>query len=311
MKVVFVVGTTASGKSDLALQLAQEFGGAIINADSVQIYQHVLIGSAAPTKADFEKVPHFLFQKIAPPEKITAGIYSRLARETLDECRSQFPVVFVVGGTGFYFQALENGMLPVEKADEEIKAKLLSELEPTDGARLLYEELKNRDPLVAARISVNDHYRLVRALEIIRRTGRSLSEIEKEYKDSKPDFPFPLLKLGVQVDREVLRARVRARTQKMLKDGLLQETRDLIAQGLRDWDPLQSVGYKEAGQYLKKDPELPDLTALEERINHSTMHVAKRQRTWFQRDERILWGAPDDVAFFTSRVREFLGESTT
>jgi tRNA dimethylallyltransferase len=311
VKVVFVVGTTASGKSDLALELAQKFGGAIINADSVQIYQHVLIGSAAPTKAEFEKVPHFLFQRIAPPEKITAGIYSRLARETLDECRSRFKVVFVVGGTGFYFQALENGMLPVEKADEEIKAQLQAELENVDGARNLYLELQSRDPLVAARISVNDHYRLVRALEIIRRTGRSLSEIEKEYKDSKPDFPFPLLKLGVQVEREELKNRVRSRTQAMLKQGLVQETQALIARGLRDWDPLQSVGYKEAGLFLNKDPELPDLAALEERINHSTLHVAKRQRTWFQRDERILWGQQGDVPFFTSRVQEFLGESST
>lgn len=307
MKVVFLVGPTASGKSDLGLNLAEQFGGAILNADSVQIYQRLVIGSAAPSKEDKARVPHLLFQTVPPPERLTAGDYSRLAREALAECRERYPVVFVVGGTGFYLLALENGMLPIEKADEKIQASIEGELAQDGGAARLHAELAEKDPIVGARISVNDHYRLVRALETLRRTGRRLSEIEAEYKASKPDFPYPLLKLGVSVDREELRGRIEKRTRRMVETGLLQETQDLIDEGFGDWDPLQSVGYKEAGQYLRGDQELPDREALEARIVQNTMRLAKRQRTWFQRDQQIHWGETGEVSFFASRVRDFLG----
>lgn len=307
MKVVFLVGPTASGKSDLGLSLAERFGGAILNADSVQIYQRLLIGSAAPSGEDLARVPHLLFQAVAPPARLTAGDYSRLAREALQECLERYPVVFVVGGTGFYLLALENGMLPIEKADANIQTAIETELAQDGGAARLHAELFEKDPVVGARISVNDHYRLVRALETLRRTGRRLSDIEAEYKASKPDFPYPLLKLGVSVDREKLRGRIETRTRRMLEAGLLQETQELIDEGFGDWGPLQSVGYKEAGQYLRGDHEMPDRAALEARIVQNTMRLAKRQRTWFQRDEQIHWGAADDVTFFASRVRDFLG----
>lgn len=311
MKVVFLVGATASGKSSLALDLAERFGGAILNSDSVQVYQDLLIGSAAPTVEEKRRVPHFLFQEVPPPNRITAGDYARMAMNHLENLKRKFPLVLIVGGTGFYLMALENGMLPVEKADPEIQSELEASLEEEGGARKLHEELCAKDPIAGKRISVADHYRLVRALEVIRRTGRPLSEIEKEHRETRPPFPYPLLKLGVRVAREKQRERIVLRTRKMLEEGLLEEVRGLMGRGLADWEPLQSVGYKEALRFLRGDSDIPDLKALEEKIVQSTLKLAKKQKTWFQRDAEIHWGEFDDPEFFRARVAEFMRESPT
>ena len=305
MKVIFLVGPTASGKSGLALKLAEKFQGAILNSDSVQVYQDLLIGSAAPTNEEKKKVPHFFFQEVAPPEKITAADYARRAHEILKENENKFPVMFVVGGTGFYLLAFEKGMLPVEKADPEIQKELEEALgrgEEND----LHQRLQTLDPIAAQRISKNDHYRLVRALEICLRNGKPMSQIEKEHRDEAAPFPYDLLKIGIQPERETLRAHVRARTAGMLKNGLIQEVQGLMNRGFAEWEPLQSVGYKETLAYLQKDPELPNISALEERINQNTMRLTKKQRTWFQRDPDIRWAASAEGSFFEEQVTHFL-----
>lgn len=288
MKVVFVVGPTASGKSSLALSLAKKFSGAIVNCDSIQLYEKVDIGSAKPTHDEMKIVPHFLFDFVSPPDEITAGEYSRLFFSKLSELEKKFPYVFVVGGTGFYFQAIEKGMFPIGATDEKIKEQVLLEMsEPGGPARLLYE-LRSRDPKKAEKISPNDHYRLGRAIEMIRAHGRSVTEIEEEFRAFQAPFPYPLLKLGIQVDREVLRARVRSRTQEMLERGWIAEVEDLLAEGLHSWAPLFSVGYREIVQFLQQKSD-KNLKNLEDLIVQSTMQLAKKQRTWFQRDTGIHW----------------------
>src|SRR6185312_163592 len=181
VKVVFVVGTTASGKSDLALKLAQKFSGAIINCDSIQLYQNLNIGSAKPTQEERALVPHFLFDVVPEGQEITAGQYVKLCEETLKKIEKQFPVAFVVGGTGFYFQALEKGMYPTGHADEAMKQQVEEELSTPDGALQLYEELKAKDPIAAQRIFPNDHYRLGRAIELMRVHGKSLTEVQAQF----------------------------------------------------------------------------------------------------------------------------------
>lgn len=288
MKVVFVVGPTASGKSSLALSLAKKFSGAIVNCDSIQLYEKVDIGSAKPTHDEMKMVPHFLFDFVSPPDEITAGEYSRLFFSKLKELERKFPYVFVVGGTGFYFQAIEKGMFPIGATDEKIKAQVLLEMSEPDGpARLLYE-LRSRDPIKAEKISPNDHYRLGRAIEMIRAHGRSVTEIEEEFRKFQAKFPYPLLKLGIQIDRDVLRTRVRLRTQEMLEREWVHEVQDLLDEGLRDWAPLSSVGYREIVQFLEKKSD-KNLKNLEDLIVQSTMQLAKKQRTWFQRDKDIHW----------------------
>lgn len=309
MKVVFLVGPTASGKSDLALELAARFGGVILNADSVQVYSELQIGSAAPSEADRARVPHELFQIIPPPGRITAGDYSKLALERLAALDGRVPVAFVVGGTGFYLMALEKGMLPIEKADPESRRALERELAAEGGQMKLHEELRRADPRAAARISPADHYRLVRAIEIVRRTGKPLTGIEDEHRREARPFPYPLLKLGVLVGRDELRGRVERRTRKMIESGLLGEVEGLVARGFADWEPLQSVGYRETLEFLAVDPASRSERDWAENISRATMRLAKKQMTWFRRDAGIRWLEPTDRDGWSAAVGSFLGEA--
>jgi tRNA dimethylallyltransferase len=292
-KVIFVVGPTASGKSDLALNLAERNQGAIVNCDSVQLYKSLDIGSAKPSADDFKRVPHFLFDFVDEGEEITAGFYQRQFFATMKELENQFPLVFVVGGTGFYFQAIEKGMYPTGAADAEVTRQVEAELLEAGGPERLYQELKSRDPEAAAKISANDHYRIARAVEMMRVHGKPVTEIKKEFADKAAPFPYPLLKLGIRGSREELAPRVERRTQKMLETGLLDEVRALLDRGLENWGPLQSVGYKESVDFLQG--KIPDVRQLQALIVQNTLRLAKRQRTWFQRDPEIHWLAPHEI----------------
>jgi len=292
VKVVFVVGTTASGKSDLALRLAQKFSGAIINCDSIQLYQNLDIGSAKPTQEERASVPHFLFDVVSEGQEITAGQYVKLCEETLKKIEKQFPVAFVVGGTGFYFQALEKGMYPTGHADEAMKQQVEEELSTPDGALQLYEELKAKDPIAAQRIFPNDHYRLGRAIELMRVHGKSLTEVQAQFESEQRPFPYPLLKLGIKLSREKLEPRVKLRTEQMLNQGLIEEVRELLQRNEAKWAPLASVGYRETVEYLHSPMTREEL---HEKIVQDTLRLAKKQRTWFGRDEEIHWLEPGDV----------------
>jgi tRNA dimethylallyltransferase len=307
VKVVFVVGTTASGKSNLALELAKKLSGGIVNCDSVQLYESVNIGSAKPTPKEQQEVPHFLFDVVKEGEDIAAGEYVRQCEKKLKELAKQFPVVFVVGGTGFYFQALEKGMYEVGGADEAVRKQVEEELSSEAGARRLYEELQIKDPKAAEKIFPNDHYRLGRAIEMMRVHGKSVSEVRAEFEKSQRPFPYPLLKLGIRLSREQLEPRVRLRVRQMLAAGLVEEVQGLLQRNRADWAPLLSVGYKETVEKLAAGPlgeaELHDLEA---EIVQSTLRLAKKQRTWFGRDKDIHWLEPDDFEQAGARVERFL-----
>lgn len=301
MKVIFIVGPTASGKSGLALSLAKKFSGAIVNCDSIQLYQKVDIGSAKPTHDEMKMVPHVLFDFVSPPDEITAGEYSRLFFSKLEELERKFPYVFVVGGTGFYFQAIEKGMFPIGATDESVKEQVLIEMSEPGGPARLFSELRSRDPEKADKISPNDHYRLGRAIEMIRAHGRSVTEIEEEFRKFQAPFPYPLLKIGIKIDREILRERVRLRTQEMLDRDWVGEVQDLLDEGLKDWAPLSSVGYREIVQFLEQKSD-KNLKNLEDLIIQSTMQLAKKQRTWFQRDPGIHWLASTSGEMMTKTM---------
>ncbi len=300
-KAIFVLGTTASGKSDWALQMAEEVSGAILNCDSIQIYDHLKIGSAQPTEADKLKVPHHLFAYVKPPDEVTAGQYRRAHLEILNLLKGP---AFVVGGTGFYFQALEKGMFAAPAADKKIQDAIEIELQDPQGEDFLWNELNQMDPISAAKIHKNDHYRLVRAVEVIRREGRPLSDIKKEFEVQNEPYPWQYLKFGLRWPKEKLEMRVRIRTEKMLELGLVDEVKQLLDQGLRSWAPLQAVGYREVLAMLEENK---NESWLKEEIIKNTMKLAKKQRTWFQRDPQILWmeGA-SDFEIFKSRTLDFL-----
>ncbi len=207
----------------------------------------------------------------------------------MEQIKNDFNEVLVVGGTGFYFQAIEKGMFDVGGENPEVREKLQKQTETEEGAKALYEDFKARDPVAAQRIFPNDHYRLIRAMELMLTQGKTLTQIQTEFENQSNKFPWPLEKVGIQISREELLPKIQKRTRAMLDEGLIQEVKSLRDQGLRQWAPMESVGYKEVNQFLDGSEEISTPETLEEKIIMNTMKLAKKQKTWFQRDPSIRW----------------------
>lgn len=294
-KCIFVVGPTASGKSAWALEQAKKYNGSIVNVDSVQFYKELVVGSAAPSDDEKKQVPHYLYSYVEAPNEMTAGQFIRDFYQLLEEKKDiKFPL-FIVGGTGFYIQALEKGMFDVEPIPEEFRQKIEDELE-VKGATELHAELLRQDP--QSKIHVNDHYRLVRAIEIIRFTGKTPSELKENQSANKNEFPFPYIKVGFDFEKEIFVERVQKRTQAMVNSGIVEEVSAKIQQGHQSWSALQSVGYKETLEFLLTGQNKEWLTSA---IQQSTMKLIKKQKTWFKRDSTILWSKQsEELAQFLS-----------
>lgn len=292
--VLFIVGPTATGKSDLAVDIAEACARVstkveIVNCDSVQFFAGVDIGAAKPDENLLRRAKHHLIGHVPLGGAYTAGDFRRDALQIIEEGPIRGVERFLaVGGSGFYVQALEKGMFEVPEVPEEVRERLEAEADAPGGLEALYTELRDRDPEAAARISPRDRYRILRALEIIRSdpSGSTLSEIKKRFIESAQEAPFTSAKIGLVLDRDVLRKRVRERASQMLKAGLIDEVKGLRAKGLKDWSPLKSVGYREVQAMLDGQIELKDL---EDAIVTSTMQLAKKQMTWFKRDQSIQW----------------------
>lgn len=301
-KVVFVVGSTASGKSDWALKLAKKHNGSIVNIDSVQFYQGLVIGSAAPTQAEKNEVPHYLYNTIQAPNEMTAGEFLRDFYKLLENPDLKFPL-FVVGGTGFYIQALEKGMFDIPEVSPEMKQQVEQEIS-TFGVEKAYAELIAFDP--ATKVHANDAYRIGRALEVKRSFGKTMSQLQADFSGAqKFQLKNPILKIGRLLQKDLLQARVCRRTELMLKNGIIDEVRTFLAQGFSDWSPLNSVGYFQVLQFLKNEIPFQNLTA---EINQSTMKLIKKQKTWFKRDQTILWsdGSPESDSVVERQIDQFL-----
>lgn len=289
--VLFIVGPTATGKSDLAVDIAEACAqkAEIINCDSVQFFAGVDIGAAKPDESLLRRAKHHLIGHVPLGGCYTAGDFRREALQIIEEGPNRGVERFLaVGGSGFYVQALEKGMFEVPEVPEEVRERLEEEADALGGLEALYAELSKKDPEAAAKISPRDRYRIIRALEIIRSepSGATLSEIKRRFRESAPQVPFTSSKIGLVLDRNVLRKRVRERAARMLKMGLIDEVKELRAKGLKDWSPLKSVGYREVQAMLDGQIELKDL---EDAIVTSTMQLAKKQMTWFKRDQSIRW----------------------
>ena len=280
--LIFIVGSTAVGKTDLAFELAKKNSACIVNADSIQIYKELNIGSSKP---DFKKHPTtdcFLFDVASAPEVWTAGDFRKNCLEVLN---LEIPKkgALVVGGSGFYIQALEKGMYNIKPSSKEIEERI-NNLSREKGLNFLYKELEKKDPDTAKKISHNDRYRIVRALSIMENENKTLTQIKKDFKPKK--LPWKYKKIGLQIPKDELLKRVKLRAEQMIKNGLIEEVEDLIKKGYQNWKPLQSVGYKEAMQYCKNQIDKQQML---EEIIKNTMHLAKKQKTWFQKDKDIKW----------------------
>lgn len=300
LPLVIINSATATGKTDLAVTLALEFGGEIISADSMQVYRYLNIGTAKPTKEERKGIPHHLIDIVNPDEEFNAALFAEKARTIIAEATERGKPVFVVGGTGLYIRALLRGIIDTPDVDENIRNHY-RDLRDTRGKHYLYDLLRQRDAAAAERIKPNDSVRVIRALEVLEQTGESITV--KQKKHSFADNPFTTCKIGIHVDRQVLKQRIETRTDIMIDAGLLDEVKKIIGMGYRaNLKSLQSLGYKQVIGFLNKQHGWEETIDL---IKRDTWQYARRQMTWFKSDREIVWFAPDALNEIRSCVMNF------
>lgn len=287
-KLVIILGPTAVGKSEVAMKLAGVIGAEIVNADSQQVYRYMNVGTGKPSRADRERVAHHLIDVVDPDEEFNVAIFRRLALEAIDNIHGRGKSVVVCGGTGLYLKALTRGLFVGPEQDPEVRSELAREIQEK-GLGALYQRLIKIDPAAHSRIHPNDRQRIIRALEVYRLTGKSMSQWQQEH--GFGDEPFDTLKIGLQRERAELYELINRRCDRMIGEGLLDEVRDLAAKGYSlDLKPLQSVGYRQMGLVLQGMLKIEQ--AVEE-LKQETRHLAKRQLTWFRQDHEIRWLHPE------------------
>ncbi len=287
--ILAVVGPTAVGKTRVAIALAEAFNTEILSADSRQLYKDLYIGTARPTPEETARVPHHLVGRLPLDRHYSAGDYERDALAILKQLFENQQVVVLAGGTGFYVQALEEGMAELPQVSPEIREQVGAEI-AANGHWSLYDELKANDPEAYNAMDLANPRRVQRAIEVIRSTGRPFSSFKRPGPKSRD---FKLHKIGLNIDRADLHARINQRVDAMIEAGLIDEVKALREQGYTlETKALQSIGYQEIMHYL--DGGLSLETAIEN-IKTNTRRYARRQLTWFRRDETTRWFEPGEL----------------
>jgi tRNA dimethylallyltransferase len=301
-KIVIILGPTAVGKTKLALGLAQRINAEIVNADSQQVYRYLDIGTGKPSKADRERVRHHLIDVANADEEFNAALYRRLAMASIDEIRNRRANALICGGTGLYLRALTGGLFAGPGTDPELRASLEEEILES-GLAPLYQRLTAIDPTVTSKIHPNDRQRIIRALEVYQSTGRPLSAWQNEH--GFHEQTFEVLKIGLRRERAELYDLINRRSDSMIRDGLLDEVRGLVARGYSlELKPLRSVGYRQMGEVVAGIKPLAE--AVEE-MKQETRRLAKRQLTWFRSDSEIRWFHPETQEQAISElIKDFL-----
>ena len=279
-----LTGPTASGKTALSIRLAKQYGCEIICMDSMQIYRGMNIGTAKPTAAEMEGIPHHMLDVASPTEAFSVARYQEMAEACAEDILRRGKQPLFVGGTGFYLRALRHPMAMGEVAgDESIRRELEAQAAEDGGKELLHAQLAQVDPDTAARLHVNDVRRVVRALEVYRLTGTPFSKQPQMEQESRLRYRVATLTM----ERETLYRRIEKRVDMMLDDGLVNEVQSLLDSGVpADAQAMKAIGYKEIVPYLRG--EWPLEKAVYE-LKLGTRHYAKRQLTWMRREEDVLW----------------------
>ena len=283
--LLILTGPTAAGKTELSIALAKRLNGAVISADSMQVYKYMNIGSAKICPEEMQGVRHYLVDLLDPKEEFNVARFQQMAREAMEEIYQNGQLPIVVGGTGFYIQALLKEVDFQESSGELPLRKELEETARTEGGAVLYEQLKQVDPESARAIHPNNVKRVIRALEYYRETGRPISRHKVEQREKKPPYTYAYFVLSD--DRARLYERIDRRVDRMIEQGLVEEVRWLKEHGYgRDLVSMQGLGYKELFPYLDGACTLEEAVEI---IKRDTRHFAKRQLTWFRREPDVIW----------------------
>ena len=303
-RLVILLGPTGVGKSRMSIELAEEMGGEIINADSMQVYRYMDIGTAKPTPDEQKRIQHHLIDLVTPDQPFHAGLYRTLSRKVIDELYRKETPIFIVGGTGLYIKALTQGLFASPKMDPGVRKKLKQE-EEEKGGEILYQRLIQVDPETATRVHPHDFFRIIRALEVFESTGIPISFFQEQHRFG--DRPYLTLKIGLETAREKLYQWIEERVERMMDKGFLDEVRGLLEMGYEPTlKPMQSLGYKQMVQFLFNQIEWAEAVRL---IKRETRRYAKRQWTWFRADKEVhWWDESGDRKRILAEIKSFLRE---
>ena len=303
-KIVVICGPTAIGKTTVAIDIAQKINGEIISADSMQIYRYMDIGTAKPASEEQARVTHHMIDIVDPDEHFDAAQFSARARNRVLEIQNRGAVPYVVGGTGLYIKSLIHGMFQSRPVDPAIRERLKAEAEKF-GPKYLHQRLRKYDRDTAAKLHPNDAYRIIRALETVEATGKSISDYHREHKFG--ETPFHVLKIGLTIERDLLYDRINQRVDAMIQDGLLDEVKSLLRKGFSpDLKSMQSIGYRHMLDHLQT--RLPWDECIRT-MKRDTRRYAKRQLTWFNADSEIVWKEQRQIREITLLIKDFLRNS--
>lgn len=302
-KLVILTGPTAVGKTALSIRLAKEIGGEIISADSMQVYKRMDIGSAKITKEEMDGVPHFLVDILEPTQKFDVARFKELTQNAMADIYSRGKIPIIVGGTGFYIQAILKDVDFSTEAEENRQIRTrLEEFYKQNGAHALHEKLRNIDPISADSIHENNVKRVIRAIEYYEETGELISTHNEREKQKKSPYQYCYFVLND--DRQKLYERIETRIDEMLANGLVSEVQSLMNEGLtRGMTAMQGLGYKEIAAYLCGEMTLEEAIYV---LKRDTRHFAKRQLTWFGREKDVIWIDKQKLAYDNDKILEFM-----
>lgn len=303
-KLVILTGPTAVGKTELSIALAAKIGGEIISADSVQVYKHMDIGSAKIKPEEMQGIPHHLIDVLEPNIEFNVVLFQKMAQAAMKDIYKKGKIPIIVGGTGFYIQAI---LYNVDFTDSEDNHELREKYERIaneKGSTYLHELLRKVDEQSAEAIHKNNVKRVVRALEYYELTGRKISEHNEAERGKKSPYDFSYLVLNDR--RERLYERIEKRVDMMVEEGLVEEVEKLLKKGVsRESTAMQALGYKEIYGYLKGEYDLDRAVYL---IKRDTRHFAKRQITWFKRERDVTWIPKDAFGYDTQKMLAYILE---
>jgi tRNA dimethylallyltransferase len=298
-QVIVVTGPTCSGKTRLSLELAEKLNTEIISADSRQVYKYLDIGTAKPSPSELKKVKHHFVSSLEPDADFNVSNFENEALAVIGRLHSENKVPIVVGGSGLYIKALIDGIFNTADTDNDFRTRLMDERKKY-GNEYIYKKLEEVDSVSASRMLPQNYKRVIRALEVLHLTGKPIWQLQKEY---KRDVQIQFHQYGLEWDRDKLYKNIENRVDEMFEEGLVEEVKSVLAKGYsKDLNALNTVGYKEIISFLEGEITLKRASEL---IKRNTRRFAKRQLTWFKRDERIKWikiDSPDNLKIAAEQI---------